>query len=590
MPPAFHHVVIVGVNPESAAIFSSLAQRRDLKVVKIFNAEVEDLRDIRLFPQVDIIINTLYDDKTAEALRALNLPDTDVISGLSARFLFCIDRDLPASAGSSEYRTRVLESLLEIQQAVHVAKNKEELLKLILGIAIQSIGGDSGSIMLIDPEKRVLSVEIAHGLRGDVIHAATQKLGKGVAGRVAKTRKPLLITGPVSTGYSGVADRRTEIISSVSCPIILEDEVIGVLNVNSRNADRVFTGQDLEYARTLTGLTADIIETSNRYERSSRNAFTLSTIASVRDIFGLNFPFNERLNLACLRIVNALGAESCKFYEYNPSDQAFITRASSALDLNLLKGRRTKLNKYTTKLVLESDETVRLKTAVAADGTKSWHVAQLIRDDRRILGLLVVQINSVKEELREELAILEKIAEAVGREYGRYNRTETSRIQTIRYSAIAEASVNFSNAQTIHQLAKMIVTNACLILEAEACILRGPDAATGRVCIFDEFAYGQSKNLKLIEQLDDRIVLDVVPSRSVVLCDDLRSSKYAADDLCCTSVVSMALVARDSVIGTLSIYDKRPSGGQEPLQFTPADREVFMSYCLQVVHSLLRFI
>jgi len=191
-----HTIAIVGINRESAAVLSELLDAEGARVIRILNHEAEDLSDLRHYPQIDIIINTTNDVGVYRSLRKLNLPNVDILSGLSARILFSAGtRDL-FQPGLTEDKNRLLNSLHEIREAIYLSKNKEELLKLVLNVAIRSSGADSGSIMLVDPQKKVLKIEIAEGLEPGIVKSTTQKVGgKGIAGTVAKTGIPLLIRG-----------------------------------------------------------------------------------------------------------------------------------------------------------------------------------------------------------------------------------------------------------------------------------------------------------------------------------------------------------------------------------------------------------
>jgi hypothetical protein len=340
----------------------------------------------------------------------------------------------------------------------------------------------------------------------------------------------------------------------------------------------------------LAAITADIIQASRQYVSTVRTSFLLGLVNSIRDIMNLGYPIYERLNLACMKIANAFDADFCKYYEYDADGRVFLTRASSSLDLNLLKGRKTKLNSYTTNLVLENQRTLCLKTTHAEGGVQQWHVAQPIRISERLGGLLVLQIFSAKDELKEEVDILEKVGDVLALEYDRHGQLEQSRIQAVKFSVISEISSAFAHTRDLKGLGEMIVSNACLILEAENCVLRLPDPVTGDLRVFNSFSFKPHGQLQKVEALDARVLEELLTSRGLLYYEDLRQSRIGADASACVSVLSMGFFRENRVIGTLSVYDKKPGSVYDTHAFTPADKDVFLNLCLQVSKGLQRFI
>ena len=324
-----YNVAIVGVNQESAAVLSALIETNTAHVIRIINEEIEDLHDLKNYPQLDIIINTTNNVETYHKLKRLNLEHVDILSGLSGRLLFSADSQGIVASSRAEDRNRLLNSLREIREAIYLSKNKEELLKLVLSVAIRSSKADSGSIMLLDAQKRTLKIEIAEGLGSDIIASTTQKVGKGIAGTVVKTGKALLIRGAADRELYASNFERKDLVSSICVPLIIGREIMGVLSINSKSEDRVFSEEDALYVRNLADFSADIINTSKEYENITAASFSLSVLNNLRDILALRYSFDERLNLMLLKMESAFHAEICNYYEYFAEKKVFLAKASS---------------------------------------------------------------------------------------------------------------------------------------------------------------------------------------------------------------------------------------------------------------------
>jgi GAF domain len=586
-----HTIAIVGINRESAAVLSELLDAEGARVIRILNHETEDLSDLRHYPQIDIIINTTNDVGVYRSLRKLNLPNVDILSGLSARILFSAGtRDL-FQPGLTEDKNRLLNSLHEIREAIYLSKNKEELLKLVLNVAIRSSGADSGSIMLVDPQKKVLKIEIAEGLEPGIVKSTTQKVGgKGIAGTVAKTGIPLLIRGAADSERYAAEFERKDLVSSICTPLVIGDEVVGILSINSKTDQRIFSEADLAYVKKLGDFTADIVKTSKEYERSASSTFLLSLLNNARDILNLKYPFDERVNLLLLKLVTAFKAEICNYYDYFSDKGVFLAKASSSFNIGLIKGRKLKLNDYFSKLVLESGETVSLCVPDKKGNGKKWYLMQPILDGGDMVGLLFLHIVSDADDMKEESSVLKKIGDMIAADLAKNMEVESFRVQSIKFSAISEVSFDLASARNKTELANLINSHACIILEAESSILRLYNPSTQELEVLDSFSLKTYSHLKELEALDGIISRDAMLNRSSLLIKDLSKSSYGWVGMDSRSVLSMYLERNGRIIGSLSLYDKKSLDLYASKNFTQKDKEIFLNFCLQAAKALDRFI
>jgi hypothetical protein len=581
----------VGINRESAAVLSELLDAEGARVIRILNHEAEDLSDLRHYPQIDIIINTTNDVGVYRSLRKLNLPNVDILSGLSARILFSAGtRDL-FQPGLTEDKNRLLNSLHEIREAIYLSKNKEELLKLVLNVAIRSSGADSGSIMLVDPQKKVLKIEIAEGLEPGIVKSTTQKVGgKGIAGTVAKTGIPLLIRGAADSERYAADFERKDLVSSICTPLVIGDEVVGILSINSKTDQRIFSEADLAYVKKLGDFTADIVKTSKEYERSASSTFLLSLLNNARDILNLKYPFDERVNLLLLKLVTAFKAEICNYYDYFSDKGVFLAKASSSFNIGLIKGKKLKLNDYFSKLVLESGETVSLCVPDKKGGGKKWYLMQPIRESGDMVGLLFLHIVSDADDMKEESSVLKKIGDMIAADLAKNMEVESFRVQSIKFSAISEVSFDLASARNKTELANLINSHACIILEAESSILRLYNPSTQELEVLDSFSLKTFSHLKELEALDGIISRDAMLNRNSLLIKDLSKSSYGWVGMDSRSVLSMYLERNGRIIGSLSLYDKKSLDLYASKNFTQKDKEIFLNFCLQAAKALDRFI
>ncbi len=130
-------------------------------------------------------------------------------------------------------------AMLEAGRALHREVELESLLDTVLDAAVELLDGQGGSIMLVhDGELRTVTTTGLSGARG-----ARVAVGDGLAGRVAATLEPLLISGSFAWRHYRPGSGETP-TSAVSAPLVHRGELLGVLNVNA-SPGRPFTEHDL---------------------------------------------------------------------------------------------------------------------------------------------------------------------------------------------------------------------------------------------------------------------------------------------------------------------------------------------------------
>ena len=204
-------------------------------------------------------------------------------------------------------------------------------------------------------------------------------------------------------------------------------------------------------------------------------------------------------------------------------------------------------------------------------------------------GLLFLHLVSSKDGLKEEIVLLERIAEMVGAELAKSQEMESIRGQSIKFSAISEVSFDLATARTLSDLSNIIISNVCMIMEAESSILRVYNQRSGSLDVLDSFSLKSFEFLKKLEALDNKISNDVVTARNTALIKDLEKSPYATPTIDTQSVLCMYLERNGRILGTLSLYDKKSIDLYTTRSFSPKDKEIFLNFCLQASKALDRF-
>jgi len=166
-------------------------------------------------------------------------------------------------------RLEELEFLAEVARLVGSARTWDELMGTIVDRATAAAQAEVCSLYLLDRDGAGVTLAATNGLDPEQIGVARLPLGVGITGIVAKMRRP-------TTSVNVHRDRRFHWIRGVdqlkftsmcSVPLIWNDQVVGVLNVQTIRR-RQFTRRDVAFLEALAGLLAGIVE-RNRLQREA---------------------------------------------------------------------------------------------------------------------------------------------------------------------------------------------------------------------------------------------------------------------------------------------------------------------------------
>lgn len=160
-----------------------------------------------------------------------------------------------------------LATLFDVSQRMVSTEDLKDLTGYLFESAVKVLGGESGSLMLLDEADRTLTIRESAGLppdaKGQVI-----PLGKQVAGVVALEGKPVLLEGDISDNPSyDVVSSRRRISSAICAPLRIGERTLGVLNVNRGPGTPSFTEDDLRLLAALANHAAIVLEKARLHEQ-----------------------------------------------------------------------------------------------------------------------------------------------------------------------------------------------------------------------------------------------------------------------------------------------------------------------------------
>lgn len=162
---------------------------------------------------------------------------------------------------SLQQRLRHLTGLQKIDQAISSSQDLSVTLGLVLDNAVQQLGADAVTLLLLNPQTLTLEYAGTRGLTTPLLGAAV-KLGNGLAGEVALGRQPIHVNDlqvtSVLPSWRALLDKE-RLVAYYGAPLIAKGKVLGVIEVLHREPfDPPATW--LETLEMLTGQAAIAVE------------------------------------------------------------------------------------------------------------------------------------------------------------------------------------------------------------------------------------------------------------------------------------------------------------------------------------------
>ena len=173
-------------------------------------------------------------------------------------------------------RDNELDTINEISKAITSVLDMDELLSLCLNEINGKIKVKHSSIMLIDEIRNEFVVKASQGHRSMQVLGKTQKLDEGVAGRVVRGKKPILVKDiRFDSRFSRYERSDYKTKSFISAPLILGQNVLGVINIIDKISGKSFCETDVNLLSTIAGQVSVAIENSRLYKVLEENCITM---------------------------------------------------------------------------------------------------------------------------------------------------------------------------------------------------------------------------------------------------------------------------------------------------------------------------
>ena len=172
-----------------------------------------------------------------------------------------------------------LHALLNVTRMMGAVSDPLRLFEGITSTCLEVFDCQQASLMLVSADRQELQMKAASGhLDQAKVRQASQPIGRGIAGYVAEHREPLLLGENVDPKtYPGLELDQRGLFAAMVVPILVRDELVGVLNISSRSRGTVYSEEDLQALEVFA------INAGTCIHQAERTEWMRQTIEQYRD-------------------------------------------------------------------------------------------------------------------------------------------------------------------------------------------------------------------------------------------------------------------------------------------------------------------
>jgi signal transduction histidine kinase len=192
---------------------------------------------------------------------------------------------LEEDLGRTRHQHEILRTLLRVSRLVHSVSDPDQLLSLVVGLAVKVLAADRGFLMIREAEGEALSVGASHNMNPE--EHSSGSVSYGIANQVLDDGKPLqsddAVADPRFSARRSVLDLG---IRSVLCaPLRCRGGPCrGVLYVDRLASDVPFAPEDLESLSGLANVAAVAIENARLHQEGARRIRAEEELRQAREI------------------------------------------------------------------------------------------------------------------------------------------------------------------------------------------------------------------------------------------------------------------------------------------------------------------
>jgi len=217
--------------------------------------------------------------------------------------------DATKSASRPLELTELLTLMVEVSERINSTLDLDELMARIAEIVKRAIDYEVFAILLLNEKTQELHVRFSIGHPEELVRNLRVKVGEGIVGRVAQTRRSILVNDVLKD--PSYIQSLSPIRSELAVPLITKNRLIGVIDLEAPLTD-FFNDSHLNLLELLASRMAMALDNARLYRRSVRQARALQLLNEISREMSSVLVLNE-----LLRKIGTLTKRLIDYHRFN---------------------------------------------------------------------------------------------------------------------------------------------------------------------------------------------------------------------------------------------------------------------------------
>ena len=196
---------------------------------------------------------------------AFSSRDADLLNALAVQSAIAIENTRLFE--TTQQRLREVDILYQISRGLAASLDTDQLIRDMTGLLQQSFNYYHVQIYLVNPETRNLVIRHGSGYTGNELVKREQLIpvGEGIVGHVAQTGEPFMTNNVDEVLFYKRYPFVSQIQSELAVPIKVDEQVLGVLDIEQTTNHNPFTSNDLYLVTAIAEHLAVVLQKANLY-------------------------------------------------------------------------------------------------------------------------------------------------------------------------------------------------------------------------------------------------------------------------------------------------------------------------------------
>jgi adenylate cyclase len=248
-------------------------------------------------------------------------------------------------------RLRTLIPLYSLGEQFLAASTEQEILDGLLDAVDQQTGASQISVMLYDSQDGCLHIAAARGMAPELVQSIRLQPGDRIAGWVFQQGKPVILNKEdQEASIFRPSLRQPDVVSAISFPLRIREQILGVLNVSQKQTDERFSEADNEMLYIICSQAAIALE-------NVRTLRQLTATTRMRTLFE-QYVAPEVAELLMAQNSDLMGLGDIKNVTILFADIRNFTRLVQRIDLHALRSFLNAFFQFFTEEVFQHRGTV----------------------------------------------------------------------------------------------------------------------------------------------------------------------------------------------------------------------------------------